>query len=91
VADGDVDAALKEAAVVIDETVVCQSTSHQCMEPRTSMALAERQAVSARVGADHGTRQPLGRDAGPAQGRRKSCCLASTSAAASAARIPKRT
>ena len=35
---GDVDAALKEAAVVIDETIMCQSTSHQCMEPRTSMA-----------------------------------------------------
>ena len=35
---GDVDAAMKEAAVVIDETVVCQSASHQCLEPRTSMA-----------------------------------------------------
>ena len=35
---GDVDAGFKEAAVIIDETVVCQSTSHQCMEPRTSMA-----------------------------------------------------
>jgi xanthine dehydrogenase molybdenum-binding subunit len=35
---GDVDAALKDAALVIDETVVCQSTSHQCLEPRTSMA-----------------------------------------------------
>ena len=35
---GDVDAAFKEAAVIIDETVLCQSTSHQCMEPRTSMA-----------------------------------------------------
>jgi len=35
---GDVDAGFKEAAVIIDETVVCQSTSHQCLEPRTSMA-----------------------------------------------------
>src|ERR1700676_996766 len=35
---GDVEAGFKEAAVIIDETVVCQSTSHQCMEPRTSMA-----------------------------------------------------
>ncbi len=35
---GDVGAALKDAAVVIDETVVCQTTSHQCMEPRSSMA-----------------------------------------------------
>ena len=35
---GDVDAALKEAAVVIDETIMCQATSHQCMEPRSSMA-----------------------------------------------------
>jgi xanthine dehydrogenase molybdenum-binding subunit len=35
---GDVDAAFKEAALIIDETVLCQSTSHQCLEPRTSMA-----------------------------------------------------
>lgn len=35
---GDVDAAFKEAAVIIDETVLCQATSHQCMEPRSSMA-----------------------------------------------------
>jgi CO/xanthine dehydrogenase Mo-binding subunit len=38
---GDVDAGFKEAALIIDETVVCQSTSHQCMEPRTSMAYWE--------------------------------------------------
>ncbi|HLX43474.1 MAG TPA: xanthine dehydrogenase family protein molybdopterin-binding subunit [Bryobacteraceae bacterium] len=38
---GDVDAAFKEAALVIDETVMCQSTSHQCLEPRTSMAYWE--------------------------------------------------
>jgi xanthine dehydrogenase molybdenum-binding subunit len=35
---GDVDAAFKEADLIIDETVLCQSASHQCMEPRTSMA-----------------------------------------------------
>src|ERR1700730_6056484 len=35
---GDVERGCKEAAVIIDETVLCQSTSHQCMEPRTSMA-----------------------------------------------------
>jgi xanthine dehydrogenase molybdenum-binding subunit len=35
---GDVEAGFKEAALIIDETVMCQSTSHQCMEPRTSMA-----------------------------------------------------
>ena len=35
---GDVEAGFKEAAIIIDETVVCQSTSHQCMEPRSSMA-----------------------------------------------------
>ncbi len=38
---GDVEAGFKEAAVIIDETVLCQSTSHQCMEPRTSMAYWE--------------------------------------------------
>jgi CO/xanthine dehydrogenase Mo-binding subunit len=35
---GDVEAGFKEAAVIIDETVVCQSNSHQALEPRTSMA-----------------------------------------------------
>jgi xanthine dehydrogenase molybdenum-binding subunit len=38
---GDVEAGFKEAAIIIDETVACQSTSHQCMEPRTSMAYWE--------------------------------------------------
>jgi xanthine dehydrogenase molybdenum-binding subunit len=35
---GDVDSAMKTADLVIDETVLCQATSHQCLEPRTSMA-----------------------------------------------------
>jgi CO/xanthine dehydrogenase Mo-binding subunit len=35
---GDVEAGFKDAALIIDETVVSQPTSHQCMEPRTSMA-----------------------------------------------------
>jgi CO/xanthine dehydrogenase Mo-binding subunit len=35
---GDVEAGFKEAAVIVDETVICQSTSHQALEPRTSMA-----------------------------------------------------
>ena len=35
---GDVEAGFKDAAVIIDETVYSQPTSHQCMEPRTSMA-----------------------------------------------------
>jgi CO/xanthine dehydrogenase Mo-binding subunit len=38
---GDVEAGFKEAAVIIDETVLCQSTSHQALEPRTSMAYWE--------------------------------------------------
>jgi CO/xanthine dehydrogenase Mo-binding subunit len=38
---GDVDAGFKEAAVVIDETVVHQSTSHQPLETRTAMAYWE--------------------------------------------------
>lgn len=35
---GDVEAGFKEAALIIDETVLCQSSSHQALEPRTSMA-----------------------------------------------------
>ncbi|MBI3264076.1 MAG: molybdopterin-dependent oxidoreductase, partial [Acidobacteria bacterium] len=35
---GDLDAGFKEAAVVLDETFVVQSTGHQPMETRTSMA-----------------------------------------------------
>ncbi len=35
---GDVDAGFKDAALIIDETVVHQSTSHQPLETRTGMA-----------------------------------------------------
>src|SRR5262245_14458789 len=35
---GDVDAAFKEAALVLDETWVGQNTSHQVLEPRSAMA-----------------------------------------------------
>jgi CO/xanthine dehydrogenase Mo-binding subunit len=35
---GDIEAGFKDAALVIDETVVVQSTSHQTLEPRSSMA-----------------------------------------------------
>jgi xanthine dehydrogenase molybdenum-binding subunit len=35
---GDIDAGLKEAALVLDETFVTQSTSHQPLETRTAMA-----------------------------------------------------
>ena len=35
---GDLDAAFKDAALVVDETFVVQSTSHQPMEPRSAMA-----------------------------------------------------
>ncbi len=35
---GDVEAGLKEAALVVDETFVVQSTPHAPMEPRSSMA-----------------------------------------------------
>ncbi len=35
---GDVDAALEEAALVVDETFVVQATSHQTMETRSALA-----------------------------------------------------
>jgi xanthine dehydrogenase molybdenum-binding subunit len=35
---GDVDAAFKNAALVLDETFVSPNTSHQCLETRTAMA-----------------------------------------------------
>jgi CO/xanthine dehydrogenase Mo-binding subunit len=35
---GDVEGGFKEAALIIDETVVHQSTSHQCLESRSAMA-----------------------------------------------------
>jgi xanthine dehydrogenase molybdenum-binding subunit len=35
---GDVEAGFKEAALIVDETVLQQSTSHQPLEPRSSMA-----------------------------------------------------
>jgi xanthine dehydrogenase molybdenum-binding subunit len=35
---GDVDAGFKNAALVLDETFVTPDTSHQCLEPRSTMA-----------------------------------------------------
>ena len=35
---GDVDGGFKNAALVLDETFVTPDTSHQCLEPRTTMA-----------------------------------------------------
>ncbi len=35
---GDVDAGFKNAALVLDETFITPDTSHQCLEPRTTMA-----------------------------------------------------
>ena len=35
---GDIDAAFKDAALVLDETFVGQNTSHQALEPRSAMA-----------------------------------------------------
>jgi xanthine dehydrogenase molybdenum-binding subunit len=35
---GDLEAGFKKAALVLDETFVTPNTSHQCLEPRTSMA-----------------------------------------------------
>lgn len=35
---GNVEEGFKQADLIIDETVMCQAASHQCMEPRSSMA-----------------------------------------------------
>ena len=35
---GDVEAGFKNAALVLDETFVTPDTSHQCLEPRSTMA-----------------------------------------------------
>ena len=46
---------------MIDETVVCQSTSHQCMEPRTSMAYWQNGKLFLHaLGAIDGAREPVG-------------------------------
>lgn len=42
---GDVDAAFKNAALVLDETFVTPNTSHECMETRTAMAYWENGKV----------------------------------------------
>ena len=35
---GDIDAGLKNAALILDETFITPDVSHQCLEPRTAMA-----------------------------------------------------
>ncbi len=47
---GDVDAAFKNAAVVLDETFVTPDTSHQCLETRTAMAYWQNGKVYVHTG-----------------------------------------
>ncbi|MGA7793834.1 MAG: xanthine dehydrogenase family protein molybdopterin-binding subunit [Candidatus Acidiferrales bacterium] len=47
---GDVDTALKNAALVLDETFVTPNTSHQCLETRTAMAYWQNGKVYVHTG-----------------------------------------
>jgi xanthine dehydrogenase molybdenum-binding subunit len=47
---GDVDGALKNAALVLDETFVTPNTSHQCLETRTAMAYWQNGKVYVHTG-----------------------------------------
>ncbi len=48
---GDVDAGFRSAALILDETFVTPSTSHQCMETRTAMAYWQNGKVYVHSGA----------------------------------------
>ncbi len=47
---GDVDTAFKNAALVLDETFVTPDTSHQCLEPRSTMAYWQNGKVYVHTG-----------------------------------------
>ncbi len=47
---GDIDAGLKNAALVLDETFVTPNTSHQCLETRTAMAYWQNGKVFVHTG-----------------------------------------
>ena len=47
---GDVDAAMKSAALVMDETFVTPNTSHQCLETRSAMAYWQNGKVFVHTG-----------------------------------------
>ncbi|HET6142242.1 MAG TPA: molybdopterin cofactor-binding domain-containing protein, partial [Candidatus Acidoferrales bacterium] len=47
---GDIDAGLKNAAVVLDETFVTPNTSHQCLETRSTMAYWQNGKVFVHTG-----------------------------------------
>lgn len=47
---GDVDAAMKNAALVLDETFVTPNTSHQCLETRSTMAYWQNGKVFVHTG-----------------------------------------
>ena len=47
---GDVDAALKNSALVLDETFVTPNTSHQCLETRSTMAYWQNGKVYVHTG-----------------------------------------
>ncbi|MGE0451447.1 MAG: xanthine dehydrogenase family protein molybdopterin-binding subunit [Vicinamibacterales bacterium] len=57
---GDLDAGFREAAIVIDETFVVQSTGHQPMETRTAMAYWQNGKLFL-----HGSTQSLARTVDP--------------------------
>ena len=86
---GDLDAGFKNAALVLDETFVAQSTGHQPLETRTAMAYWQNGKLFL-----HGSTQSAAqtrrhrRALGRHRRRRRSCSSASTPAAASAARAP---
>src|SRR5215510_12592332 len=60
---GDVEAGFKEAALVLDETFVVQSTGHQPMEPRTAMAYWQNGKLFL-----HGSTQSVARTVDPLAG-----------------------
>ena len=64
---GDIDAGFKKAALVLDETFMTQSTSHQPLETRTAMAYWQNgKLLSARLDAEHGADGRPRSRAGPA-------------------------
>ena len=85
---GDLDAAFKDAALILDETFVVQATGHHPMETRSAMAYWQNGKLYL-----HGSTQSVAFTqgiiaAGSASRHRTSCSSASTPAAGSAARAP---
>ena len=85
---GDVDAGLKNAALVLDETFLTPDSSHQTLEPRTALAYWQNGKVFIHMGTQSTVQTLAGLGRWMNMDPTRLCSSANTRAGASAAKLP---